>query len=139
MSKTAFGKISGVPWSTTAESAWDIIVENWRMEDQGNVQTLSNESGDIQLHVRDEEYKEYTFEATIKGANHWGENDMRGAVITTMSDTTINVPLIVTANGKSVQRREFQKCSMTARFYGTDFTTGTLPSTFTTMTTTTGG
>ena len=132
MSKTAFASISGVPWSTTPEAAWDVIVENLRMEDQGNVQTLSDEAGAIKVHVRDEEYIEYTFEGTIKGANHWGENDMRGAVIASMSDTTVACPLIVTSNGKSIERRGFHKCSFTARYYGSGFTTGTLPTTFTT-------
>lgn len=138
MAKTAFGKISGVPWSTTPETSWDIIMENWSSDDQGNVQTLSDETGAIQVHVRDEEYVEYQFEATIKGANNWGENDMRGAVISSMQDTTILVPLIVTGHGKSVERRGWHKCKMTARYYGSDFTTGTLPTTFTTTTTTTG-
>ncbi len=134
MGKTAFASISNVPWSTTPETAWDVIMENWRIEDQGNVQTLSDEGGVIKVHVRDEEFKELTFEATIKGPNHFGESDMRNAVISSMSDTTIPGPLIVTANGKSVERRGWHRCTMTARYYGAGFTTGTLPTTFTTTT-----
>lgn len=134
MGKAAVGLISGCPWSTTPEEAYNVIMENWSQDDQGNVQTLSDESGKIVLHVRDEEFVELSFEATIKGAKHFGEMDMRGAVIASMSDTTIPCPLIVTGNGKSVERRGWHKCRMTGRYYYSDFTTGTLVTTFTTTT-----
>jgi hypothetical protein len=134
MGKAAFGSISGVPWSTTPETAYDVIMENWSYDDQGNVQNLSDEAGKIVLHVKDEEYLEIQLEATIKGANHFGENDMRGAVIASMSDTTIPCPMVVTSHGKSVERRGWHKCKMTCRYYYAGFTTGTMPTTFTTTT-----
>ena len=126
MGKTAFGKISGVPWSTTPETSYDIIVENVEIDNQSNPKTLANEEGSIQVHVQDEEKTEVTFDATIKGTNHIGLDSLRGSVISTLDDSDIPVPLFVTGNGISKNKQEWQKCKLTAVYYGTDFTTGTL-------------
>jgi hypothetical protein len=135
MSKQAFGNISGVPWSTVPEAAFTLIVENMTKTPQGDVKTLENEDGAPVLHLRDGAYVEVTFDATIKGATHFGTDALIDTVITSLSDPDIPVPLIVTGNSHSKAKREWQKCTLTARYYGAGFTTGTVVANIGTTTT----
>ncbi len=137
MGKTAFGSISGVPWSLSAESAYDIILDSIEVKNSSEVKTLEDEAGVIKMHVQDGEFTEVTFEATVKGANHLGQNALCGSVITTLSNTDVPTPLFITENGATKSKREWGKCRCTARYYGSGFTTGTLPVIFGTTTTTT--
>lgn len=142
MSRSAFGNISGVPWSTTPESSYGVVVESVQIQNNSEPKTLENEDGTPVLHVQDGEYTEVQFEARIKTAAHFGTNALRGSVITSLSDADVPVPLIVVENSHSKTKRDWQTCRMTCRYYGTDFTTGTLVTQLggatTTTTTTTG-
>lgn len=134
MGKTAFAKISGVPWSVTAESAYTVIMENVQIRYMAEEHTLDDEAGDFQVEVQSQAHAEVTCDATIKGANHFGKNGIRGSVLTSMTDTEIPGPLVVTENSLSKTKRDWQKCSMTLKYFGAGFTTGTLVTTFTTTT-----
>lgn len=141
MSKTAFGSISGVPWSTTPESAYTVIVDGVTMGNKSEPKTLEDEVGAIKLHVQDGDYTEVSMEATIKGATHFGARALVGSVISSLSDPDIPTPLIVTDNEQAKKKRDWHTCKLTARYYGATFTTGQLSGnlgTTTTTTTTTG-
>lgn len=137
MGKTAYGNIAGVPWSTSAESSYDIIVSSLQIRNNSEPKTLENEEGTVVLHVQDGEYTEIQCEAAIKGTNHFGQSALRGAVISALDDSDIPTPLFVVENSISKTKREWQTCSLTARYYAADFTTGTLATNTATTTTTT--
>jgi len=139
MGKTAFGSISGVPWSTEAWAAYTVIMENVEIDNQSDPKTLEDEVGAIVLHVQDGEKTEVSFDATIKGTTHFGVDSLRGSIIATCTDSDVPVPLFVTSNGISKTKREWAKCKMTAVYYGASFTTGTLITETGGFTTTTSG
>jgi hypothetical protein len=118
-----------------AEAAFDVIVENVQNQGNGDVKTLENEEGAPVMHLQDGEYREITLDATIKGATHFGAGDLVDSVISSLTDPDIPVPLIVVSNSHSKTKREWQKCSLTARYYGASFTTGTVVASIATTTT----
>lgn len=101
--------------------------------------TLEDENDDTRLHVQTKKKCEVSFDGTIKAATHFGTNSLCGTVITSLSDNDIPVPIIITGNGISKTRKEWQKCKMTGVYYEDDFTTGTLISELGGFTTTTTG
>lgn len=135
MSKAAFGSISGVPWSTTPEAAFTVIMESVNDDSQGDVGILENEAGAPVLHLQTGQYREITMDATIKGVTDFVAGALVDSVITSVSDPDIPVPLIVVSNGRSKGKKEWAKCKLTARYYGAGFTTGQLTANIGTTTT----
>ena len=132
---TAAGTIN-VPFSTTAETNYDVIVESNSTANNSEVATLVNELGVVVNKVVHSKESEISLSCTIKGANHFGRDALVGTLISNLSDADIPSPLLVTSNTASKEKLGNATCDITASYFGTDVTTGAVTALIGVVTTT---
>lgn len=123
MSATKVGSISGAVFGTTAEANYDVILDDVSVNNSSQESQLTDEDGDIVMAAIHGQETEVSLSFAIKGASHLGTNALVGTVISDITDSDVPSPLIVTGNSRTKSKGDWQKGTLTAKYYGDDFTT----------------
>lgn len=123
MSAVKYGTISGAVFGTTPETGTDIIMDEVTVSNSCQETQLADEDGDIVATAFHGFETEVTMSFAVKGSDHYGADGLVGSVITTLQDAGIPTPLIVTANSRTKAKADWQKGTLTAKYYGAGYTT----------------